>query len=38
MFKAIAERRLASMYDLHVADNNRMACGQGALELGKDVC
>ena len=23
------------MYDLHVADNNRMACGQGALNWEK---
>ena len=31
MFKAI-ENAGAKLYDLHVADNNRMACGQGALD------
>jgi sugar phosphate isomerase/epimerase len=31
MFKAI-ENAGARLFDLHVADNNRMACGQGALD------
>src|SRR5207249_1784801 len=31
MFKAIRNAG-SKMYDLHVADNNRMACGQGALD------
>lgn len=31
MFKAI-ENAGAKLYDLHVADNNRMACGQGSLD------
>jgi sugar phosphate isomerase/epimerase len=31
MFKAI-ENAGPKLYDLHVADNNRMACGQGALD------
>jgi D-psicose/D-tagatose/L-ribulose 3-epimerase len=31
MFKAI-ESAGARLFDLHVADNNRMACGQGALD------
>ncbi len=31
MFKAI-ENTGAKLYDLHVADNNRMACGMGAID------
>jgi sugar phosphate isomerase/epimerase len=31
MFKAI-ENAGAKLFDLHVADNNRMACGQGAID------
>ena len=31
MFKAI-ENAGARLFDLHVADNNRMACGQGAID------
>jgi D-psicose/D-tagatose/L-ribulose 3-epimerase len=31
MFKAI-ENAGAKLYDLHVADNNRLACGMGALD------
>ena len=31
MFKAI-ENAGSRLYDLHVADNNRMACGQGSLQ------
>jgi len=31
MFKAI-QNAGAKLYDLHVADNNRMACGQGSLD------
>jgi D-psicose/D-tagatose/L-ribulose 3-epimerase len=31
MFKAI-QNAGSRLYDLHVADNNRMACGQGALD------
>lgn len=31
MYKAI-ERAGDKLYDLHVADNNRMACGQGAFD------
>ncbi len=31
MFKAI-ENAGAKLYDLHVADNNRMACGQGQVD------